>query len=68
MSIAFGSTVAFGKRIEFRVGGRMLKAGLDVYLPPAGMPRIASAGKGSLPSKGKMAATPRFSRVAWRRT
>lgn len=30
---AFRSSAAFGKRIEFYVVGRMLKEGLDVYLP-----------------------------------
>ena len=65
MSISFRSTAAFGKRIEFRVVGRMLKEGLDVYLPPAGMPRIASAGTSPPPSKGKVAISPSAFCGAW---
>ena len=30
---SFRSLAAFGKRIEYRIVGRMLKEGLDVYLP-----------------------------------
>lgn len=33
MSISFRHNAAFGKRIEFYIIGRMLKEGLDVYLP-----------------------------------
>ena len=33
MSIPFRHTAAFGKRIEYYIVGRMLKDGLDVYLP-----------------------------------
>ncbi|MBX3295018.1 MAG: hypothetical protein KF762_04850 [Acidobacteria bacterium] len=33
MSNSFRHSAAFGKRIEFFVVGRMLKEGLDVYLP-----------------------------------
>ncbi len=33
MSISFRNSAAFGKRIEYYIVGRMLKDGLDVYLP-----------------------------------
>jgi hypothetical protein len=33
MSIPFRHSAAFGKRIEYWIVGRMLKEGLDVYLP-----------------------------------
>jgi hypothetical protein len=33
MAIPFRHTAAFGKRIEYWIIGRMLKDGLDVYLP-----------------------------------
>jgi hypothetical protein len=33
MTIPFRHSAAFGKRIEYWIVGRMLKDGLDVYLP-----------------------------------
>jgi hypothetical protein len=33
MAISFRNSAAFGKRIEYWVIGRMLKEGLDIYLP-----------------------------------
>lgn len=33
MAIPFRNTAAFGKRIEYWIIGRMLKEGLDLYLP-----------------------------------
>lgn len=33
MSVPFRHSAAFGKRIEYYVVGRMLKEGLDVYMP-----------------------------------
>jgi hypothetical protein len=33
MAISFRNTAAFGKRIEYWIIGRMLKEGLDLYLP-----------------------------------
>jgi len=33
MSLSFRHTASFGKRIEYWIVGRMLKEGLDVYLP-----------------------------------
>ena len=33
MAIPFRNTAAFGKRMEYWIIGRMLKEGLDLYLP-----------------------------------